>query len=238
MKNCDEMVNSLLERRGQYLKEQKKRKMMITRTMTSICCASIVGLLGFNVWQWEKSNTLPSETLDETPSIDETLGIEEINYDINENVFVINEVRSMMTADMDVQFSYYTDFETVELESVYIDFTSKIPDAFASKSFYSVDIPADAAREEYIPHDYVFEYQTENGGEVTIAICAIDEPLRDYFLVCDDPKQSEINGFPVVIYGCKGIFMVQFTYENINYDIETNHITQKELEYLLTGIMS
>ena len=210
---------------------------MITRAITSICCVSIVGLLSFNVWQRERSNILPSETWGETLSIDETLGIDETDYDINENVFVINEVRSIMVADMDVQFSYYTDLEAVELECVHKDFTSKIPDVFESKLFYSVDVPSDATRKKYIPHDYVFEYQTENGGEVTIAICTMDEPLRDYFILCDNPERSEINGFPVVIYGYKGNYVVQFTYEYINYDIETNNITQKELEELLTGMI-
>lgn len=51
MKNCDEMVNSLLERREQYVIKQKRKRTMITRTATSMCCVCLVALLGFGMWQ-------------------------------------------------------------------------------------------------------------------------------------------------------------------------------------------
>ena len=38
MKNSEEIVNSLLERRDRYVTEQKKKKTIITRTVTSMCC--------------------------------------------------------------------------------------------------------------------------------------------------------------------------------------------------------
>lgn len=164
------------------------------------------------------------------------------------NLFVVNEAENVMTTDMDVQFSHYDRLSEVEREIMlkqfetaiglsYNDFTAKISDTFVLKSFYSVDIPADVERTEYVPHDYVFEYQNENDGEARIATCSAEEPLRDCFVMCDNPKQSEINGISAVIYGYQGIFMVEFSHENINYDIETSNITLAELEELLTGIM-
>ena len=54
--------------------------------------------------------------------------------------------------------------------------------------------------------------------------------------MCDNPEQSEINGISVVVYGYRNSFMVQFSYKNVNYDIETNGITPEELHALLTGI--
>ncbi len=160
----------------------------------------------------------------------------------------VNEVENIMTTDMDVQFSHYDRLSEIEREVMlkqfetatgisYDDFISKISDAYVSKSFYSVDIPSNDARIEYVPHDYVFEYQTENGGEARIAICSAEEPLRDYFIKCDDKEQSEINGISVMIYGYQDIFIVEFSHENINYDIETNNITLEELEELLTAIL-
>ena len=64
MKNTDEMVNSLLERRKYYEAEQKRKRNIITRTMTSMCCLCIVELLGFGVWQTGLFNTIPSVILD------------------------------------------------------------------------------------------------------------------------------------------------------------------------------
>lgn len=61
MKNCDEMVNSLLERREQYAAKQKRKRKVLTRTATSICCICLVALLSFGLWQ--------SGTLEKTPPI-------------------------------------------------------------------------------------------------------------------------------------------------------------------------
>ncbi len=55
--------------------------------------------------------------------------------------------------------------------------------------------------------------------------------------MCDNPRQSEINGVSVMIYGYQDTFMVQFSHENVNYDIETSNITLEELEDLLIAIM-
>lgn len=51
MKNCDEMVSSLFERREQYITEQKRKRKVIIRTTTSMCCVCLVALLGFGIWQ-------------------------------------------------------------------------------------------------------------------------------------------------------------------------------------------
>ncbi|MCI8669725.1 MAG: hypothetical protein HFI34_09435 [Lachnospiraceae bacterium] len=61
MKNCDEMVNNLLERRDQYVAEQKRKRMVITRTVTAMCCVCLVALLSFGMWQ--------SGTFEKTPPI-------------------------------------------------------------------------------------------------------------------------------------------------------------------------
>ncbi len=64
MKNSEEMVNSLLERREQYSAEQKRRKTVITRTVTSMCCLCLVALLGFGIWQSDLFITTPPTILD------------------------------------------------------------------------------------------------------------------------------------------------------------------------------
>lgn len=166
------------------------------------------------------------------------------------NLLAVNEVENVMIADLDVQLTSFNklpyhvwqlvleDFHTFA-GITYEEFTAKIPNRFECYHFYSLSIPGykDAnLTDEYRLHDYVFEYQTEDGGEATIAICSFEEPLRDYFIMCDNPKQSEINGVPVVIYGYQNTFMVQLSHENINYDIETSNLTLEELEDLLIGI--
>lgn len=164
----------------------------------------------------------------------------------SENVIVVNNVDGIASADMDVQFTHYSDptesddvlnrFETA-IGFHYKDFIARIPDDFVKKSFYSVDAP-NAAKTEYVPHDYVFDYRTSNGGDIKIAICSKGEPLRDCFVMCDNPKRSEINGNTVVILRYQDYFWVRFSWKNVNYDIEASNITLEELEHLLVCIMA
>lgn len=254
MKNCDEMVNSLLERRDRYVAEQKRKRKVLTRTVASMCCVCLVALLGFGMWQSRIFNTtiLKPEMLNNGTNIEQTQGNQsDQQIEDTENLFVVNQVDSIMAADMDVQINSFKKLPhhvwMLVLEDFhkfvgisYEEFIDKIPENFDCYHFYFLSIPGykDAnLMDEYRLHDYVFEYHTESGGDAKIAICANEEPLRDYLIECDHPKQSEINGVPVVIYGYQDTFMVQFSHENINYDIETSNITLDELEDLLIGIM-
>ena len=149
------------------------------------------------------------------------------------------QVTSLSKLPHDVWMSVLEEFRGA-VGVTYEEFIAKIPNNFECCNFCSLSIPGykDAdLRDEYRLHDYVFEYRSKSGGELTIAICPYEEPLRDCFIECDDPQQSEINGVPVVVYGYQGSFVVQFSYENINYDIETSNISLEELENLLTAIV-
>lgn len=57
MKNCNEMVNSLLERREQYETKKKNKRKMLTRTITLLCCICLVALLGIGFRQGDMFNT-------------------------------------------------------------------------------------------------------------------------------------------------------------------------------------
>ena len=62
MKNSEEMVNSLLERRDQYVAEQRKKRKSIVRITSAACSFVLVALLGVGVWQsgWLDSTTPPT----------------------------------------------------------------------------------------------------------------------------------------------------------------------------------
>lgn len=166
------------------------------------------------------------------------------------DLLVVNKADSLVQADVDVQFSYFDKLPHDVWMSVseefqngtgigYEEFTGRIPNTFELDNFYSISARGykDAdLKDGYSLHDYVFDYRTENGGEATIALCSFEAPIRDCYIMCDNPEQSEINGISVVVYGYRNSFMVQFSYKNVNYDIETNDITYEELLALLTGI--
>ena len=67
MKNCEEMVKSLLERRDWYNAEKRRRKKaIITRTAASMCCICLAALLGAGLWKDGAFNIAPAEQTPET----------------------------------------------------------------------------------------------------------------------------------------------------------------------------
>lgn len=228
---------------------KKKTRAVWVKWVAMAACLCLVVSGAFVLPRLQRDSVEPNPQLSTNPNI----GTEQPNNDEittqpnNKNVLLVNTVDGVAGADMDVQFTYYpdpsedkSDDVLIQFENVaglnYNNFVAKIPDVFVKERFYSVDVPANAAA--YIPHDFVFDYLTNNGGEITIAICAKEEPLRDLFVICDNPKRSEINGIPVVILGYQDSFLVQFSWQSVNYDIETRSITLEELEQLLVCIIS
>lgn len=51
MKNRDEMVESLFQRREQYLTAQKRKRKMIVRVGATVCCACLTAVIGIGLWQ-------------------------------------------------------------------------------------------------------------------------------------------------------------------------------------------
>lgn len=194
-------------------------------------------------------DNLQEDVLSNSSTEDKTDDLQQVTPQIPQNINIaVNEVNNPLSADIDVQISFYNELSDIEWDNAisefqkvmgiaYGDFTARIPSTFTVMSFYSFDTPGDTSRTEYYPHDYVFECQTENGGQVTIALCSFDNPLRDWFIKCENPEQSEINGVPIIIYGYENSFVAEFSFENVNYDIGTNNITLEELKTLLINIL-
>lgn len=164
---------------------------------------------------------------------------------------LINVVKQPITLDIDVQLTSLSEQTSNSWSSViedfhkftgitYEDFTGKIPDSLEQCGFYSVSsrgYSESGSLEEYTLHDYVFDYQTQNGGSAKIAICSFAAPLRDCLIFCDNPEKSEINGISMEIYGYQDTFMAQFSCNGVNYDIETSNMTKDGLVELLTCII-
>ena len=164
---------------------------------------------------------------------------------------LINVVKQPIPSDIDVQLTSFSEQTSNLWSSViedfhkftgitYEDFTGKIPDSLEQCDFYSVssrEHSESGSLGEYTLHDYVFTYQTQNGGSAKIAICSFAAPLRDCLIFCDNPEKSEINGISMEIYGYQDTFMVQFFCNGIYYDIKMSNMTQDGLVELLTCII-
>lgn len=164
---------------------------------------------------------------------------------------LINVVKQPITLDIDVRLTSLSEQTSNSWSSViedfhkftgitYEDFTGKIPDSLEQCGFYSVSsrgYSESGSLGEYTLHDYVFDYQAQNGGSAKIAVCSSEAPLRDCLIFCDNPEKSVINGVSMEIYAYQDTVMAQFSYNGINYDIETSNMTQDGLVELLTCII-
>ncbi len=62
MKNCEEMVHSLLTRRDQYAAAQGRKRAVITRTVIPVGCVCLAALVGVGLWKGGVFDTTPPET--------------------------------------------------------------------------------------------------------------------------------------------------------------------------------
>ena len=87
-------------------------------------------------------------------------------------------------------------------------------------------------------HDYVFDYHTGDNimRNITIAFSEIDKPLRDYYIDNQELK-SKIGNVELEISQYKNMYIATFSYNNLNFDIETNGFTEDELVELLVSII-
>lgn len=225
------------------MKNKKSRKIIY-----GITSSAAVFILGFGIMIG--TNTFNNNQVQNNP-----YGISDFNKNKEETLKTelnIYKVASLTSADMDVKIEHYNSKlpeyiwqEILEEFKEYMgisknEFEAKITDKFTQTNFYTVKIPGykDAnLSDEYKKHDYVFEYKTENDGEIRIALCKEEEPLRDCFFEFKG-KKSKIGNTELEISQYNNNYMVTFEFNNINYDIETENITENELSELLQSILT
>ncbi len=66
MKSYNEIANSVFERREQYQIRQKKKRRILTRTLTPICCICLVALLAIGTWHGGLFEKAPIQTADDS----------------------------------------------------------------------------------------------------------------------------------------------------------------------------
>ena len=85
---------------------------------------------------------------------------------------------------------------------------------------------------------YVYYFSNENDERnIRVAFSGKGKPIRYYGFDSDSALNSTINNNELVIYKYENIYFVEFIYNNVNYDIETDGINIVELEMFLKSII-
>ncbi len=228
------------------MKSKRNRKIIY-----GITSSAAIFILGFGIILG--TNRLNNNPVQKNPyEISDLQEIKKNKEEALKTELNIYKIASLISSDMDVKIENYNqkmpqwiwekilnEFED-EVGVSYDEFLAKIPKQFISMNFYTSSIRGykDAnLPDEYKIHDYVFEYKTENDGQIFIAICKDEEPLRDYFFEFKG-KQSRIGNTELEISQYNDEYIVNFEFNSIYYDIETDGITENELLELLQSILT
>lgn len=112
----------------------------------------------------------------------------------------------------------------------------KIPNELNIKTYKGVYIKDyKYTKNQYnILNNYEFIYKNNNKS-ITLSFSKNNKPLRDYTF--DNTKKSTINNTEIIIYKEENAYISIFTYDNINFDIETINLKEKELLDFLKSII-
>lgn len=249
MKNSEEMVNSLLVRRDRYVTEQKKKKTIITRTVTSMCCVCLVALLGFGMWQGGMFNTTPpDQTVEDAlyPGIkdnfDESKGESPDNPAAN-NKIVINTISGISSNKMNINLAVedFVEMSREEMIEYYgIDYFPDVPaDMKAWESGRLGIFKRNGGTGEVYWDQDVLNYSNEEiSRHINIEVAKGNIPFLDYGMFSVEDETSVINNVELKIgLTDDGRYFTEFMYKNVGFIISAEGLTQDEFVSVIASII-
>ncbi len=249
MKNSEEMVNSLLERRDRYVTEQKKKKTIITRTVTSMCCVCLVALLGFGMWQGGMfNNTPPNQTVEDAlyPGIkdnfDESKGESPDNPAAN-NKIVINTISGISSNKMRINLAVedFVEMSREEMIEYYgIDYFPDVPADMKAWEGGRLGVfkRNGGTGEVYWDQDVLNYSNEEITRHINIEVAKGNIPFLDYGMFSVEDETSVINNVELKIgLTDEGHYFTEFMYKNVGFIISAEGLTQDEFVSVIASII-
>lgn len=125
----------------------------------------------------------------------------------------------------------------------------KIPKQLTEVSYSEIYTrPLSDTKEEYLQseytilHDYVVTYTCTNSDnivekQVRLSFSKESEPLRDYYFG-DEVKPSTIGDTTLKICRYEDSYMAVFSYQGLNFDVETYGITEQDFISILASVIN
>ena len=249
MKSSEEMVNSLFERRDRYITEQKQKRAVITRTITSMCCVCLIALVGFGMWQSGIFNaTQPNITGEDAPHSEIKDNAGESNSETHNNptnnLIVINTVDGIAGADRANIALMGDDFVEMSREEM-IEYygVNYIPDVPADIKPWEDERSGIYKRnggtgEVYWDAD-ILNYSNEDfTRSVHVEVDKGSYVLKDYLFFKGTEEKSVINNFEVLIgLSENGYYYSEFMYNGVGFCISANGVTEEEFVAIIASII-
>lgn len=236
MKNCDEMVNSLLERRDRYTAEQEKRRKILTRTVTSACCACLAVLAGFCVY---KAYAAPEQSDVPYPSgtIDEINGEPPTNDKI-----VINQIDRVSEDKFSNICLFWDDFAAMdkeELNDYYgVNIFPAVPDDIKEWEEQNLGIfRRNGGRGEVYWDGLAINYSNEDFSRSVTVDVVKGEPFCDILLE-EALQKSTVNGIETALaQSDDGYYHAQFKYRGVGFSVLAKGLTQDEFVAVVQSLI-
>lgn len=249
MKNCDEMVNSLLERRKQYIADQQRKKRILTRTVASMSCICLIVLLGFGMWKGGiLDTTAPDQTINDAlyPGVkdtyDESKG-ESAENPISNNKIVINSIVAKTPADSGIALLVedFVEMTRDEMVDYYgIDYIPTVPEDIKPwENEQSGIFRRDGGTGEVYWDVDVLNYSNENfTREVHLEVDKGSNVHTDYSFFEGTEEKSVINSVEVLIgLSENGYYYAEFMYKDVGFLIDAEGVTEDEFVAIITSII-
>lgn len=249
MKNCDEMVNSLLERRDRYAAKQKRKRTMLTRTVASMFCVCLISLLGFGIWQGETFSTTPNEQTVEDAvysGIKDNLveGKDEAaNNSTANNKIVINSISGISADKMNICLlaDDFVEMTRDEMIAYYgVNYLPDVPsDIKAWKDERHGIYKRDSGTGEVYWDSDILNYSNEDfTRNVHLEVDKGSKVLQDCFYFDGAEEKSVINNVNVLIGKTEnGHYYAEFMYNGAGFLINANGITEDEFVAVISSLI-
>ncbi|MBO5078397.1 MAG: hypothetical protein J6B67_01780 [Oscillospiraceae bacterium] len=241
MKNSEEMVNSLLQRRAQYAARQKRKRTVIACTAASLCCVCLIALLGFGIGNREPA--MPDQTLEgpEHPGINETG--ENTAYDpAPKNKIVIHTIDSIPSSQMGIALKLDDFVEMTREEMIEYIGLDYIPDVPADLSLRENQHCGIYRRnggtgEVYYDGDVLLYYNANLTRCVALQVDKGTYLYVDHYFLDGTEEKSVINNVEVFIgLTADGHYYTEFMYQNVGFLISAYGVTQEEFISVISSV--
>lgn len=231
MKNCDEMVSSLLERRDRYTAGQKRKRAVLTRTISAAFCVCLVALLGFDMWQ---GGRLPAAVPDQ-PADDPAAN----------SKIVINAMdsASMEQAKMNIclHVEDFVEMSREEMVAYYgVDYLPEVPADLSAWDSGYVGIYRwnGGTGEVYWDADILNYSNADFTRKVHLEVKKGDNVHQVCYCFDGTEETSRINDVEILIGQTdNGYYYAEFTYQDVGFILDAVGLTQDEFVAVLASLV-
>lgn len=245
MKNCEEMVASLLARRERYVAAQKKKRKAIAGAAACCVCLAVLAGFGLRPGGWFRA-AQPGQTVQDAvyPGIkdtfDESKGESPEKPAANDKI-VVNRISGVAADRVGVPLNDadFVEMTLAEMAEYYgVDYVPELPADILPRSderhgIYRRDgeVYWDADIQNYSNRDFTRTVHLEAAKENRI--------LKDCLYFQETEKKSVINNIELFIgVTAGGYYYAEFQYQSVEFLISANGVTLEEFTAILSSILN